>query len=151
MRTPTSLEKEHHDIRSLLERATSEQGQLGESARALADKLLPHLRREEEFALPPLGLLTVSGSGSAAEVDEVIALTERLAMEIASLLEDHVEIIRATKAFAERAVREGRDDYVAFAEDLVDHARMEEEIMYPAALLVGSYLRLRRAEKVRSN
>jgi iron-sulfur cluster repair protein YtfE (RIC family) len=151
MMIPASVDKEHQKLRSQLERATQEQGQLGDSARALADKLFPHFRREEEFALPPLGLLTASGRGPTSEVVEIIAMTDRLGDEIASLLEEHVEIIKAARTFTENASAEGRDDYVAFAEDLVDHAHMEEEIMYPAALLIGSYLRLRKAEEVGSN
>lgn len=151
MTIPASLEKEHHELRSILERAVEEPGQLGETARALADKLFPHFRREEEFAFPPLGLLTISGMGPATDVDEVIAMTDRLGEEIASMLEDHVQIAKASIAFAEWAEREGRDDYVAFAEALADHASMEEEIMYPTALLIGSYLRLRKAEQVRSS
>ncbi len=149
MTIPSSLEKEHHELRSILERAVEEPGQLGESARRLADKVFPHFRREEEFALPPLGLLSVSGTGSLAEVDEVIAMTDRLREEIASMLEDHVHIAKASNLFAASAEREGRDDYVAFADALTDHARMEEEIMYPAALLIGSYLRVQKAEKIR--
>ncbi|HEY3073721.1 MAG TPA: hypothetical protein VGJ74_00980 [Burkholderiales bacterium] len=38
-----------------------------------------------------------------------------------------------------------RIDYVEFAEKLINHARMEEEVLYPAAIVVGEYLRLRLA------
>lgn len=150
MPIPASLEKEHQELRSTLERAIKETGPLGESAQMLADRVFPHFRREEEFALPPLGLLTVEGVGPIAEVDEIIAMTDRLRKEIASMVEEHAEIAKAAKVFSERANAEGRTDYVMFAEGLLDHARMEEEIMYPAALLIGSYLHLRRSERVRS-
>jgi iron-sulfur cluster repair protein YtfE (RIC family) len=150
MPIPASLMKEHRELHSTMERATREPGALGEAARTLAEKLIPHFEKEEDFALPPLGLLNVHGYGPATEVDDIIAQVDRLGKEMATMLEEHADIARASSALAEVARKEGREDYVEFAEALVDHARMEEEIMYPAALLIGSYLRLRKAEKVRS-
>jgi len=34
-------------------------------------------------------------------------------------------------------------EYVEFAENLKLHAKTEEEVMYPAAILVGEYLKLK--------
>ncbi len=42
-----------------------------------------------------------------------------------------------------RAAEAGKMEYVAFALDLRHHARMKEDILYPASLLVRAYLRLR--------
>lgn len=39
------------------------------------------------------------------------------------------------------AGRAGRTEIVAFAEALVEHARTEEEVMYPAAVLVSQVVR----------
>jgi len=44
-------------------------------------------------------------------------------------------------AYSLAAKAEGKEDAARFAEDLERHARMEEEILYPAALLTGLYVR----------
>jgi hemerythrin superfamily protein len=36
-----------------------------------------------------------------------------------------------------------KPDYTQFAEKLTLHAKNEEEILYPAALLVGEYIKLK--------
>jgi len=43
---------------------------------------------------------------------------------------------------AEVAREEGRVDLVRFVEKLKHHAALEEEVLYPAAVLVGKYLEL---------
>ena len=45
------------------------------------------------------------------------------------------------KRFAEIAQEEGRTDLVQLAIKLKVHAANEEEVLYPAAVLVGKYLR----------
>jgi hypothetical protein len=49
----------------------------------------------------------------------------------------HGELHRATRAGGEAGERSGRHDIVAFAGQLAQHARTEEEVMYTAAVLVG--------------
>jgi hypothetical protein len=39
------------------------------------------------------------------------------------------------------AKAENKPDYVHFAEKLMAHARTEEEVSYPTALLIGRYLK----------
>jgi len=43
----------------------------------------------------------------------------------------------------------GRADIVEFAQALVQHARTEEEVMYPAAVLVGQVVRQRLGQQAR--
>lgn len=48
------------------------------------------------------------------------------------------------------ALHAGRSDIVAFAQELAQHARTEEDVIYPAAVLVGGDVRLllaRRADQ----
>jgi hypothetical protein len=41
----------------------------------------------------------------------------------------------------EAAKAENKPEYVHFAEKLMAHARTEEEVSYPTALLIGRYLK----------
>jgi hypothetical protein len=60
---PGSMRAEHEEIHRALERATQAAGRVGEAARALAKVLQPHFEREEQIALPPLGLLAPLARG----------------------------------------------------------------------------------------
>ena len=54
---PSALQVEHRVIHEALLRATKAPGDIGTAARELAGALHDHFVREEELALPPLGLL----------------------------------------------------------------------------------------------
>ena len=55
--------------------------------------------------------------------------------------------VAALNTLREAAARAGRTEIVAFAEELVEHARTEEEVMYPAAVLVGQVVRERLGQR----
>ena len=46
----------------------------------------------------------------------------------------------------EIAGKEARLEYVQLAEKLLHHARIEEEVLYPTALLIGDYLKMKKEE-----
>jgi hypothetical protein len=149
MNIPGSLLEEHAHLQHALERATQEEGAVGVAARAVMEVLGPHFEKEEEFALPPLGMLTVSGEAPTGDVERTIGLTERLGRELPLMLEEHGLIALKLEVLTAEAERAEKNEYVVLARDLLHHARMEEEVMYPASLLIGSYLRLGRSRKER--
>lgn len=65
IRIPEPLKLEHQELHEELVRATKEPGRIGEAAKAVAAVLHPHFVKEEEYALPPLGLLSALATGSA--------------------------------------------------------------------------------------
>lgn len=145
---PTPLQQEHEALHDELRRATQAGGEVGEAAKTLARLMHPHFVKEDQIALPPLGLLTALSRGEqSAEMAEVLTLTERLEADLPAMLEEHRTIVAALQRLREAAERAGRKDIVAFAEQLVQHARTEEEVMYPAALLVGRHVRLLLAQR----
>lgn len=143
MHTPQSISSEHRELHETLERAAGEPGGLGAAARTLEAALAPHFRREEQIATPPLSLLPRLAQGEAtADMRSVLAMTDALEQELPQMLREHDAIREATRAFGEAAEQAGREEYVRFAENLAAHARQEEEILYPAAILVGRYVKL---------
>jgi hypothetical protein len=137
-RTPDAIHEEHLEIHAALERAAHERGELGESARALVAVLDPHFRREEEIATPPLGLLgPLARGGVTPEMRTVLPMTEALERELPKMLDEHRRIGAARERFEAAARRARKADYVRLAETLAHHARQEEEVLYPAAILVG--------------
>lgn len=140
---PASLQQEHQALHDELRVATQADGAVGEAARTLARLMHPHFLKEDEFALPPLGLLAVLARGDTAPgMEQVLALTDHLESELPAMLAEHQEIVGALGRLRQAAQEGGRPDIVDFAQRLTQHARVEEEVMYPAALLVGRYVKL---------
>lgn len=143
---PKSVEVEHAAIHSLLVEATKAPGRVGEAARALAEVLHPHFVREEEIALPPLGLLAPLAAGETleqAELSAVLGMTDALKRELPQMLEEHKRIRAAVDALRAAAKAERAVKYEGLADQLSLHAQSEEEVLYPAAILVGDLIRAR--------
>lgn len=139
---PASLKTEHEKLHTALRAATKESGELGAAAVAVADLLHPHFLKEEEYALPPLGLLEeVAQSGVTAEMKDVIVLSDRLKAELDQMLAEHRAIVDTLERLVDAARDAGKEEYVEFAHALKLHAQTEEEVTYPAAILVGEFVR----------
>jgi hypothetical protein len=141
---PEPLRAEHAEIHAGLAAATQMAGSAGEAARALEDVLAPHFLREEQIALPPLGLLAPLARGEFnPSMTSVLPMTDSLAAELPGMLREH-EVIDAAAARLEEVARtEGVVEVERLAAALRAHARSEEEILYPAAVLVGEIVRRR--------
>ena len=140
---PQALATQHKALHDVLGRAVKEPGTLGVAARNLEEALHPHFQREEEIALPPLALLPKLARGeSSPEMAGVLRMTDQLEKEMPQMLADHKKIVTALEAFRKTAEAAGRHEYVEFADELALHAQNEEQVTYPAALLVGRYLKL---------
>ena len=141
---PEPMHSEHAALHHFLVTVAREPGELGEAAQLVSRVLAPHAEREEQFALPPLGLLARLARG---ELDQDMAAafihTDWLRKNYETMLAEHRMILGALERLLAAARAAQRDDVAAFAEKLAVHARLEEEVLYPAALLVGEYLRLR--------
>ena len=136
-----SIKLEHEELHENLEEATMELGSIGEAAKAMHEALQPHFLKEEEFALLPLGLLFQLSKGQTTpEMKEMIVMAEKLKAELDQMLKEHKEIVARLKILTEAALKENKLEYVQFAEKLALHAQTEEEVLYPAAILVGKYL-----------
>lgn len=143
-RIPSSLKIEHEELHSELAKATQIPGRMGDAAKTVAAILKPHFKKEEEYALPPLGLLSVLAEGNiSSEIRQVLLMTDKLNVELPHMLEEHKAIVAALNDFIEEAKNARMSEYVHFAEKLTLHARNEEEVLYPAALLVGKFIKLK--------
>lgn len=144
IRIPESIRAEHEEIHAALVRATKAPGEVGQAARALAAVLDPHFVREEQIALPPLGLLAPLARGDVTpEMRAVLPMTDSLRAELPKMLEEHKAVASATRHLREVARAAGDSAAVRLAEQLLPHAQSEEELFYPAAILVGDVVRAR--------
>jgi hypothetical protein len=142
VKIPQPLKVEHEELHAELTKATTVGGKIEAAAKAVATLLHPHFVKEEEYALPPLGLLSQIAAGNiTAEMGEVLPMTDRLKAELQEMLAEHRAIVAALQHLAEVAAQEGKLEYAHFAEKLMLHAQTEEEVLYPAAILIGEYLK----------
>lgn len=141
---PESLRREHREIHDALRRSTRLPGPVGAAARKLAAVLDPHFVREEQIALLPLGLLEPLARGDApAGMRSILPFTDSLRAELPRMLAEHKAIGAATARLAKAAAAAHNTAVARLADALALHARSEEEIFYPAALLVGDVVRAR--------
>ena len=141
---PKSLKLEHEELHAQLVEATKAGGQVAEAAKVVAKVLHPHFVKEEEYALPPLGLLPALAEGKVPPgMGDFLKMTSRLKADLGRMLQEHKAIIAALKNLADASKKENQMSYVRFTEKLTQHVQTEEEVLYPAALLIGEYLRLK--------
>jgi iron-sulfur cluster repair protein YtfE (RIC family) len=142
LRIPDGLRAEHQELHARVVRAARQAGAVGDAGRALLTVLEEHMVKEDSFALPPLGLLAhLATRPLTPEMADAIPLTETLKERLPELLEEHAAIAEGLRTFRKAAA--GRTEYADLADHLLAHVQMEEEVLYPAALLVGEYLKSR--------
>ena len=146
LEVPASIQAEHREIHAALEAAVRQPGRVGAAARALAEVLDPHFVREEQIALPPLGLLAPLAAGERpAGMATALAMSDSLRRELPRMLEEHGQIRSAVAALRTAAREAHAVEAERLAEGLALHAQTEEQVLYPAAVLVGDVIRARQA------
>lgn len=142
------LVEEHDALHAELRRATRLPGTIGERARAVAAVLHDHIEKEESLAMPPLKALAALVYDHLPANSQSLAKTaDRLRTEMGGMLAEHRQIVIALDRLTDAALAENHFDVADLAERMRQHLRMEEEVLYPAAMLVGQYLRLKLAQK----
>ena len=141
---PGPLKLEHEELHAELVRATQAGGRVGEAAKGVAKVLHDHFVKEEEFALPPLGLLSSLARGKVDEnMGSVLRMTNQLKAELPKMIEEHKAVVAELKNLIAAAEADNKLEHARFAEKLMLHAQTEEEVLYPASILIGEYLKLK--------
>lgn len=141
---PQPLKLEHEELHAELAKATKMGGKIGEAAIAVAKLLHPHFVKEEEYALPPLGLLPLLAEGKVTpEMAPALQMTDRTKVELQQMIAEHKVIVAALQKLADIARIEKQMECVHFTEKLMLHAQTEEEVLYPATIMIGEYLKLK--------
>jgi hypothetical protein len=142
MKAPYALRREHEELHADLARAGQMPGLLGQTAREVARIMHPHFLREDEYAMPPLSLLPRLTRGQVTpDMADVLPLVARLKEEMPLMIDEHRAIMGAVRAFAQAAESDGDEKCIRLAAELTVHAQLEEEVLYPAALLVGEFVK----------
>lgn len=141
---PGSIAAEHKELHEQLEAAVKSGGKTGEAAKTVEERLKAHFEKEEEFALPQLSLLSHLSMGHVPkDAKKAIELSDKLKADLPKMLEEHKGIVEALDLLEKAAKEENKPQAAEFTAKLKAHALNEEQVMYPAAILVGEYLKLK--------
>jgi hemerythrin superfamily protein len=144
LKVPQSIQTEHEELHESLAGALKAGGKTAEAARAVMKVVQPHMAREEEYVAPALALLGPAASGNLT--DEMATFLPRIALlrgELPRMLREHSLMVEELRRLMQAAVEEKQPSLAKVAQRLIAHAQQEEELLYPAALLVGEALKTR--------
>ena len=141
---PHAMVVEHEELHQQLSDVIRIGGKTGAAGEAVAEALHAHFVAEEEFALPPLGLLAdLATEKVSPDMAEALAMTDMLEAEMPRMLEEHGVVVAALERLVDAATQENKPEAIRFAGKLRLHAQFEEEVSYPTAILIGKYLKLK--------
>lgn len=145
---PHAMKVEHEELHHDLSKAIQSGGATGAAAEQVAEALHAHFESEEEFALPPLGLLPALAEGRVTpEMGQVLEMTDKLKAELPHMLAEHQAVVAALQKLIAAAKQENKMEHILFAEKLMLHAQNEEEVSYPTTILIGEYVKLKLGER----
>ena len=139
---PSSIKKEHTYLLDRLHKLTSLQDSTGSAAIKLNDLMEHHFQEEEDYVLAPLGVLPLLASGKIPEESKkIILLTEKFKSNSAQMIAEHQLIKVYLDELMLAARKENHPEISGFEQELHKHAAIEEEVLFPAAILIGLYLK----------
>ena len=139
---PQSIKLDHEEAIQQLTAVALRKGRTGEIARKALEVFKAHIRREEEYILPPLTLAPAIAEGHVTpDMRWAIAMADRIKADREVIFEEHTAITSLMLQLAEAARRTHEKDVYELAQTLVADSLSDLEVMAPAAVVIGEYLR----------
>jgi hypothetical protein len=136
------VQLQHELIVGRLESIAKRDSPAGAAAAKAVTFLKAHYAKEEEYVLPPLGLLpNILKTPHPADLSRALAMAERTKAALDELLADHEQITGMMNALIEAAKREGDEELVHLAARVAAQSLNDIEVNQPAVILIGEYIR----------
>ncbi|MBE0621868.1 MAG: hemerythrin domain-containing protein [Burkholderiales bacterium] len=139
---PEAVTHAHDELRAALARATAEPGPVGAAAKHLAELCVPYFDKEEKDVFRVFGLLDDLLT-DRARPDRAVALP--VLAELRGLRDsarDRRHLIDAAiQELLQRASEANNRNIAGVADALKRQEKVEDEVMYPAILLIDQSLR----------
>ena len=140
LKVPEALRLRHEALVAEFTKATKDPGKVGEATRSIEKLAAAHFAKGKEV-FKPLGLLPMLAEGQVPPgLTKAREIAELLRENLPQIRREHRDLIAGLEKLAAAAKEESKPEYAAFAERLILHIREEEEVLYPAVLLVGKAL-----------
>ncbi len=137
---PYSLSAVHADFQAQLEQVAGKAGDVGTTARIAADLMEPHNAAQERLILPILGFVDVATGGHTPMDPQMPERLQTLEAELAQINDSDVDLVMALVELYAAADEAAQPEIVRLAERMIWHEVSDIEVLYPAALLVGTSL-----------
>jgi hypothetical protein len=137
-----ALRLAHDEARAAFGRAKTEEGPIAHAAKRAAQLYLPHFEREEKALFPVLELVPELAQGHVRlEMAKLLPPISQFGVRHDPLKIEHQWILSAVDDLLRTAHMEKNKELVDIAHTLKEHERIEDEVAYPAAMMIGNYLR----------
>jgi pyruvate-formate lyase len=144
---PQVMRSEYDKIAADLGQIALHRGPLAHAAIRVLWLMKAHFAKESEFVFPPLGLLPALAEGRASPEDmrAALAMVERVKAEQERLFEEHAQITSALIDLTQKAAAANDERVGALAQAVARRYADEVEVLVPAVLLLGDYIRMKLA------
>ena len=141
---PSSIQKTHNYLLEQIHKMTLYEDSSGRVALKIEDLMKHHFKEEDDFILPSLGLLPSLANGLLpAQSKEVILLSENVKSMLNHMSAEHQLIEAFIEELKQASEKENLPEIIEFEKEVKQHASSEEEVYFPAAILIGEYLKLK--------
>lgn len=141
---PASIKKEHEYLLDEIGRIALLEDSTGKAAVKLKKLMQHHFKEEEDYVLAPLGLLPSLIEGKIpAQSKAVIGLTDKLKAELNHMSAEHQLIKAYMDELIQAAGKENHPEVNSLEKEINKHAATEEEVFFPASILIGEFLKLK--------
>lgn len=111
----------------------------GETIRRLEEALEPHFKKETRIVMPVLGSLpSLVKKETPKNLREIAESHERILGEYENMFQEHTEIQKLVSEAKLFSLHEEHAEVTDLMDDLAHHMKVEEEVLYPSALLAGT-------------
>jgi hypothetical protein len=142
LETPRSLKFEHEVLVDRLTQLANRGGAAGDVATRALPVVNAHFAKEAEFIFPTLGLLPEIAAGRITpEMKAAILMADRTKAAEKEVRSEHMQLTSLMNELIEAANKENDRDIVDFATSVAVHSLNEMEVLLPAAIVIGDYLR----------
>lgn len=139
---PLAIKHGHEYLVADLKKVIQQGGKVKEKAEELDEYMNYHFSKEEEYALPPLGLLLVLTEGKwDLDPQEAIKMSDTLQEKFEEMSKEHENIAKLMHELKDIAEKEHNSVAKQFVKNLTLHVELEDQVLYPATLLIGNYLK----------
>ncbi|MGE5213736.1 MAG: hypothetical protein ACM3NN_08610 [Nitrospirota bacterium] len=139
---PESLRLDHAQLSAALSNAAQAAGRTRIAAEKIVQLLEAHVQKEDREVLQVLGLLAPLAKRRVDLAAEDLSRLDDLELSQCALNRQHAALAAAGEQLLAIAREENAQEVLEFAEWLLLRIRLDEEILYPAALLIRNYLRI---------
>ena len=149
---PSSIKKTHEHLLERIHGMTLYKDSSSLIAIKIEDLMIHHFKEEEDLILPLLGLLPLLANEKIPEENkDIIFLSENVKTQIGHMSAEHQLIHAYIDELKQAANDENLHEILEFEKEVIHHATTEEEVFFPASIIIGEYLKLKTEGKQKEN